>query len=83
MSARFIILNIEREQEPNVIQIDCVTEKGQCQYRLIPGGIGFSMPGELQNVITHSLKRSKRFGQIISDLEEEIKIDCPIDLSDD
>lgn len=82
MSTRFIILNIERGLESNVSQIDCVTDKGQRQYQLKFENIGITMPGELQDVITHSLKRSKRFGQIISDFEDGININFPIDLSD-
>lgn len=82
MSTRFIILNIERGLEYNVIQIACVTDKGQGKYQLKFEKIGFSMPGELENVITHSLKRSKRFGEIVSDFYEGININYPIDLSD-
>ena len=82
MSTRFIILNMERGWESNVIRVDCVTDKGQRQYQLKFGILGFHIPGELENVSTLTIKRSNRFGEIVYNFYEGINIEFPIDLSE-
>ena len=80
MSDCFIILNIKKDPEPNLIQIDCLIGKEQHKYKLKFEGLGVSIPGELENTITQSIKRSKQFIEIVFAFHEGEEIKFPIEL---
>lgn len=79
-SESFIILNIERK-DPSTLQFYCSIDGQQREYELKFERIGVTVPGELQDVISESIKRSHNFIEIVFGFQESNQVDFPIDLS--
>lgn len=80
-SDSFIIIKIEKDKDPNTLQFYCSIDGQEREYELKFGKVGVHLPGELEDVITESIKRSHKFGEIVFGFHEGNKIDFPIDMS--
>jgi len=81
MKNNLSIVNIEKIDESNIFKVTCLVDNEEREYQIKFEGIGASIPGELEDLTTQSLKRSWKFGEIIFAFYQGEHLVFPIDLN--
>ena len=82
MSAtQFIVLDMKKIKESNEIEVYLQVGESPKIYKIKQGKIGFSIPGELQNLMMQRAERCRNFGELVAQFYEGDDVVFPVDMS--
>ena len=80
MATRFIVLGMKRFKESNELEVTLmIGQERTCRLKF--EGIGATIPGELENLMTQRTERSQDFIELAFSFYEGNNVEFPIDLS--
>jgi hypothetical protein len=80
MTNKFILNNFSLES-PLKMKVYLEVDNREIQFFIIKEGLGYKIPGELENILTEHVKRSQNFIRLLDNWYNNLPIVLPVDLS--